>query len=108
MTWEIGLLLGIIFACLILFSFEWVPADVTALGLVVTLILTGLLKADAAFAGFGSDTVITILGLLIMTAALLRTGVMDAAGTFILRHTGDDPMRLLFGIMLTAAGLSAF
>lgn len=108
MTWEIGLLLGIIFACLVLFTFEWVPTDVTAIGLVVTLILTGLLTTDQAFAGFGSDTVIMILGLLIMTAGLLRTGVMELAGTQILRFTGNEPMKLLIGIMVASAGLSAF
>lgn len=60
-----------------LFATEWVEADVTALGLLMAMILTGILPADQAFAEFGSDTVIMILGLLIMTAALMRTGVMD-------------------------------
>jgi hypothetical protein len=32
------------------------------------------------FEGFGSGTVITILGLLILTAALLRTGLIDLTG----------------------------
>ena len=32
----------------------------------------GLLPADQAFQGFGSDTVIMILGLLIMAAGLIR------------------------------------
>ena len=46
----------------------------------------------------GSDTVIVIMGLLILTAALLRTGVMDLAGRAILRQTGKNPTRLLVGI----------
>jgi len=33
----------------------------------LALILSGLLDADVAFAGFGSETVIMILGLLILT-----------------------------------------
>ena len=93
---------------MVLFAVEIVSADVIALGLMLTLVLTGLLPADRAFAGFGSDTFIVILGLLILTAALLRTGVMDLAGRAILRQTGNDSMRLLVVIVVASAGLGAF
>jgi di/tricarboxylate transporter len=108
MTLPIALLLLIIGLALILFSFEWLPADVIALGILLTLILTGLLPADQAFAGFGSDTVILIVSLFILTAALLRTGVVGMAGRTILHYTGDHPNRLLMVIMVASAGLGAF
>lgn len=108
MTTEIALLLSIIGASVVLFSLECLPADVIALGILLTLILTGLLPAKAAFACFGSDTVMMILGLLILTAALVRTGVVDAARRAILRRTGEDHDRLVAVIMLSAATLSAF
>jgi len=108
MTFEIGLLLGIVVAAGILFSLEWISPDVIGLGVLVALALTGLLPKDRAFEGFGSDTVIIILGLLIMTAALLRTGVMDLTARLILKHTGDKPTHLLLVIMLTSAGIGAF
>jgi di/tricarboxylate transporter len=102
------LLLGIIGVAVVLFSLERISPDVIGLGLVVLLAITGLLPKDRAFEGFGSDTVITILGLLILTAALLRTGVIDLVGRVILKHTGDNPNHLLIVIMCTAAGLGAF
>ncbi len=105
---QIALLLLIIGVSLILFMFEWVPADVVALAALLTLILTGLLTPEQAFAGFGSDTFMMILSLLILTAALTRTGVVDMAGRFILRQTGDSPNRLLAVIMLASAVLGAF
>lgn len=108
MTLEILLLLIIIGVALVLLSFEWFPVDVTALGVLITLILAGLIPADRAFAGFGSDTVILILGLLIMTAALLRTGVVDMAGRAILRRAGTNPTRLVVIVSAAAATLSAF
>lgn len=108
MTWEIGLLLGIIAVAVVLFSLERISPDVIGLGLVVLLAATGLLPKERAFEGFGSDTVITILGLLILTAALLRTGVIDLVSRFILKHTGENPTHLVIVIMCTAAGLSAF
>ncbi len=108
MTFQIGLLLTLIVAALVFFSFEWVSSDVVALGLLLTLVLTGLLPAHAAFAGFGSETVMMILGLLIMTSALVKTGVVDLVGRAILRHGGTSLLPLLAIIMVSVALLSAF
>ena len=108
MTPQIAALLLILAAALVFFSFERVPADVVALGLLLALVLTGLVPAERAFAGFGSDTVMVFLGLLIMTAALLRTGVVDQAGRWILRRAGKDPQRLLVLVVIAVAALGAF
>jgi len=108
MTFEIYLLLAIVAVAIALFSLEWIAPDVTALGVLLTLVLTGLLPAGDAFAGFGSDTVMMILGLLLMTAALVRTGVVDLVGARILRYTGATPRRLVLVIMLASAALGAF
>ncbi len=108
MTYQIALLFALLLVAVVLFAMEWVESDVTALGLLMAMVLTGILPADKAFAGFGSDTVIMILGLLIMTAALMRTGVMDLVGRWIVRHAGDSSRRLQTVVMTGAAGLSAF
>ena len=65
---------AILSVALVLFARERIPSEVTALGVLLALVFSGLLPAERAFAGFGSDTVMTILGLLILTAALQRTG----------------------------------
>ncbi len=101
-------MLLIVGAALILFSLEWIPADVVALGVLITLIVTGLLPPEKSFSGFGSDTVWMIFGLFVLTAALLNTGVIDTARRLILRHIGEDENRLMTVIMLTTAGLSTF
>jgi di/tricarboxylate transporter len=108
MTPDIAILLAILFAALILFSFEWVSVDIVALGVLLALILTGLLPPDQAFAGFGSDTVILILGLLILTAALVRTGVVEMTGRWIMQYSGDSPTRALNVVTVAAATMSAF
>ncbi|MGN6642803.1 MAG: SLC13 family permease [Verrucomicrobiota bacterium] len=108
MTLEIGLLLGLIVTAVILFSTDWLSPDVVALSLMLTLIFTGLLPAHKAFAGFGSDTVMMILGLLLLTASLWRTGVVDWVGGIILRLTGKSSSRILLVMMLAATTLSAF
>lgn len=108
MTWQIILVLSLTGVSMLFFAFEWVSPDVTALGLLLTLTISGLLPVEKAFAGFGSDAVIVILGLFILAAALLRTGVVDFAGQRLFRYTGENPFRLLVTIMLTTAVMSTF
>jgi di/tricarboxylate transporter len=108
MTPDIAIVLAIVAVALVLFSFERIPPDMVALGVMLALVLTGVLPAQRAFAGFGSDTVMLILGLLILSAALVRTGVVDAVGRAIVKRAGDDPNRLLLIVMTACAALSAF
>lgn len=104
---QIVLLLLILGAALLFFSFEWISADIVGLSVVLILILTGLLPVEEAFRGFGSETVIMIFSLLVLTAALVRTGVVEIIGRSILRRTGDNPRRVLLIIMTVTAGLSS-
>jgi hypothetical protein len=104
MDGQVALLLVILAGTTLLFTFEWVPADVVAIGLLVVLVLTGMLTMEEAFAGFGSSTFMLLLGLFILTAALTRTGVVDMAGRRILRFAGDTPNQMLLIIMVAAAG----
>ena len=108
MTPQILLLLILLGIAVALFWWERISSEVIALGLVLALAFTGLVPRDEAFRGFGSDTVIMILGLLILTAALERTGVTDLAGRAVLRHADDNPDRLLLIVMTAAATMSAF
>ncbi|MBP7146754.1 MAG: anion permease [Acidobacteria bacterium] len=108
MTLSIALLLGIVVVALILFSIDRIPADAVALGVLLALVLTRLLPAREAFAGFGSDTVLMLFGLLVLTAALTRTGVVDLVGRTITRHAGPRPAMLVLALMATAGLLSSF
>jgi len=108
MTFNMILLLIIIVIALVMFSIDFIPADVVALGVMMTLILTGIIPANVAFQGFGSDTAIMILGLLILTGALVRTGVIQIISRQILRRVGENKNQLYWVIMGTAAILSGF
>lgn len=108
MTPEIILLLSILTLGIAMFWWERVSPDVTALGILLVLVVTRILPAETAFAGFGSHTVILILGLLIMTAALQRTGVVDVVGRAMMRRAGQHPVRFLLLLMIAAGTMSAF
>ncbi|MCC6475150.1 MAG: SLC13 family permease, partial [Burkholderiales bacterium] len=108
LTPAMALLLRLMGIALVLFAFEWVAADVVALGFLIIMIVTGLLPTQEAFAGFGSDTVFTLMGLFILTAALQRTGVVEMTGRTLLRYTGDRPNQLVAMIMVATSSLSSF
>ncbi len=108
LTFDIIAFLALFVIALILFAVEWFSADITALGLMLALILLGLLEPEAAFAGFGSGTVLMILGLLIMTETLVHTGLVDLIGRWLLRLIGDSAGRLRAVILIVPAFMSAF
>lgn len=107
MTTSMILLIIIIVIALVLFSIETLPADVTALGIMLALVLAGVVPASIAFEGFGSDTSIMILGLLILTAALVRTGIVQIFSRRILRTVGDNKKHLYWVLMGSASILSS-
>lgn len=108
MTLEIGVFLLLFAAAIVLFSIELFSADIVALGLMLALIVTGLLPAQTAFAGFGSETVLMILGLLILTQALEQTGVVDIVGRWLLRTVGENAKRLQIILLVGPALFSSF
>jgi di/tricarboxylate transporter len=105
---QIPLLVGTVVVAMVLFSIERIPAEVTALALLMFLVLTGLLPTEEAFAGFSSDAVMMMFGLLIIMAALDRTGVTDLAGRAILRRTNSGPLQILAVVMIAAVAIGAF
>jgi di/tricarboxylate transporter len=95
-------------AAVVLFSWDRLPADATALGILLFLILTGLLPAERAFAGFGSEVVVMMLGLLILMAALAQTGVTDMAARALMGRTNSDYKQILLWVMVAAVLVGAF
>lgn len=108
MTPEILICLSVLGAAIVLFTWDRIPAEVVALGVMLALILFGLLKPQDAFAGFASDTVMMILGLFIMTAGLGQTGVVELAGRKLLEFVGTSSPYILPVIMISVSFLSAF
>ncbi len=108
MTLPIILLLCILAIARVLFWTDWISPDVTALGVLLALIVLGLVPLDEAFSGFGSDTVMVILGLLIMTVAFMHTGVVRVVSNRFLQFTSKRPATLLPATMIVVTLLGAF
>jgi di/tricarboxylate transporter len=107
MTLEMWLALGILIAAIILFVTEWLRVDVVAIAVMVSLMLTGLLTAQEAIAGFSNPAVLTIAALFIVGGGVMQTGLAAAIGERILKIAGTHPGRLTVVIMTSVALLSA-
>lgn len=108
MTYEIATVLLLLLLAMVGFTFEWIPAEVVALGLMLGFVVTGVLDPAAAFQGFANETVMMILGLLIMTAVLGKTGLMESVSRLLLRLTGDSPGKFLWLLLIGVGVLSSF
>ncbi len=108
MSTQIALMLGTVVAAVALFSWDRISADVASLAILLFLVLARLLPPERAFAGFGSEVVVMMLGLLILMAALTRTGVTDSAARFLLRSTDSSPTHILIVTLVAAVAMGAF
>lgn len=108
MSYEQWLVLGTLVVAVVLFVIDRLRADIIALIVLVTIVLTGLLTPAEAFAGFASPAVVTVWAVFIISGALLRSGVADLLGDQILKVAGRDVLRLQLVVMLVVGGMSAF
>lgn len=107
MTFEIGLMLTLIVLALVFFVRETFPIEVTALALLATLLVTGLVSPADAFAGFSNKAVLAIAALFVLSHALVRTGVLETLAEELGRRVGSRSwlgIGLLLGLVAVLSG----
>jgi len=108
MTPAMIILVIIIALAIVLFSLDALPADVIGVGIMISLIIMGILTPEEGIAGFGSDTAIKTLGLLLLTTALIKTGFVQMVTRWIIERVGEDKNRLFWLVSLATAGMGSF
>lgn len=108
MTMEIFLVLGLVVAAIILFATERLPVDLTALILMSTLLLSGLITPQEALSGFSNPATITVGAMFILSAGLYRTGAVNAIGSGLARLGRKSFWLTIGAMMLVVGGISAF
>ncbi len=106
MTPQILFVLALVVAVSLLLISNRLRPDLVALLLLVTLGLSGLVKADELFTGLSHSAVITILALFIISRGLERTGATRILGRRLYRVAGRSEGRAVLVVMLAAAVLS--
>ncbi|AGB15933.1 di-/tricarboxylate transporter [Halovivax ruber XH-70] len=100
----------IVAVALVLFVTEPVPIDVTAIGIMVTLMVlgpwTGISPSDGV-AGFSNPATITILAMMILSEGVRRTGLIQRLQTIVASYTGTSEYRQLGATIGIVGPLSA-
>jgi di/tricarboxylate transporter len=87
---------------------ERIPPDIVALSAVGVLLGCGILESAEVLSVFSNSAPITIGAMFVLSAALERTGVIDAAGRLVERAAGRSPSLALGALMLAVMAMSAF
>lgn len=99
--------LVILVATLLVLGSQRLRADITALLVMLSLILTGVLDAQEAFNAFGQPVIIIIPAIFVIGATLYETGVATIIAGQLERFSELGDTMLLFVVMLTAGLMSS-
>jgi di/tricarboxylate transporter len=122
---EILFVFAVILAALVLFATEPVPVDITAIGILVALLLSGPLTAALAsvgvlaepfelvtveegLSGFANPATLTVLAMFVLSEGVRMTGIVQRLGAFIARLTQGDERKQLsatIGVVGPISGL---
>ncbi|WP_169239233.1 SLC13 family permease [Candidatus Roseilinea sp. NK_OTU-006] len=82
--------------------------DLVAIGVALSLGLTGIIEPNEVFIGFSSSAVVTIIGIFILAQGLQRTGVTRAFGRVLAQANRGGERGMIALVMSSGACLSLF
>lgn len=105
MTFEIGIVLLLLIAAVILFATERLPVDLVAGVLLVTLVLSGIVTPAEGLSGFSNTATATVAAMFVLSAGLMHTGAVSFISTLLTKigrwhiWTGMVAMMMLVGVI---------
>ncbi|PYG27773.1 SLC13 family permease [Pelagimonas varians] len=105
---QAGVAITVVFVMFALFVRETYPTEVTAIGGVAVLLLTGVLPSDVAVDVFSNPAPWTIAGMFIVMGALVRTGALDAFTNVAQAQVLIRPRAAMAAILAVVVVASAF
>ncbi len=98
--------LSVVVIALLLFIVEKFPADITALGVMVALVLLKQVTPQEGIEGFSNPATITVMAMFILSAGVARTGVLQQASTWLIRWGGKGLNRQILALGLIVGPMS--
>lgn len=108
MTREIALAFFVLASAMVLFITEWLRSDIVAVLVMLALPWLGLIETKEAFSGLSSSAVLSLIGVMVMSAGIEATGLMGRIARPLVRFAGSDEKRLIFCVSLLVGMISAF
>ena len=105
---EIALVIGLLIVAIILFATEKFSVDLITVGLLIVLTSLGILTPAEAFKGFGSDFIIMLASIFVVSGAMQKAGILEIIGEKFIRIPQKRIKWLPTYIMSTVSFTSAF
>jgi di/tricarboxylate transporter len=105
---EIWIISAILVATLLLLITEKLPVDLTAIGVMVALMTTGILSPLEAVAGFSNSAVITVGAMFLISKSMIRTGAVGFIGETVIHLSRGRPKLAMLLALLIVALASGF
>ncbi|MCF7802327.1 MAG: SLC13 family permease [Candidatus Marinimicrobia bacterium] len=104
MDFQTLILFIILGLAIIAFIREWFPMEVVSFGAMVLLVLFSVVTPKEAVSGFSNSAVITVGALFVLSAALVKTNILNVL-VLKLEDIGGARQWLVIGIMLTSVAI---
>jgi len=108
MSTELVLVLILLVITIAMFASGRPRMDAVALIMMTVLPLTGVITVDQALAGLSDPNIVLIAALFVIGEGLVRTGVAQRLGDFLVRKSGKSEARLIITLMIVVAGIGSF
>ncbi len=98
----------VVLAAMVMFVWGKARVDIVALGVLAALFVLKLIEPDQVLYGLANSATVTVAAMFVISAGLMRTGLVEWAARELDKIAGKTELRLLLILSLTAALLSAF
>jgi len=105
LIWLITLILVV---AMLLMITEKLPVDLTSLGILVVLTVTGILTPTEAIAGFASPAVITVGAMFLISQGMIRTGAVGFISKKVGEYSRGRLVLAIFLVLVIVGTASAF
>ena len=99
--------LALLAAAIVMFAINKPRLDAVALIMLTALPFTGVLTMGEALAGFSDSNIVLIAALFVIGDGLVRTGVAQRLGDWLIVKAGSSEIRLIVLLMIVVCGLGA-
>ena len=107
-TMKAAATLAILAAAVYNFVRERIPPDLTALLALCGLLVTGVLSPVEAFSGFSHPATISVAAVLVLSAGIEQTGLLNTLARRVLAPLGKSEFLFALVLMILIGALSAF
>lgn len=98
----------ILLVAMLLLITEKLPVDMTSIGIIAVLAVSGILTPKEAIAGFASPAVITVAAMFMISKGMVRTGAVGFISQKVIAYSKGKPVLAMILTMVIVGTASAF